>query len=105
MEDAEACRHGVTHEGAFPDVGPRDWDRDRSRVGLVRTMLTALLAKLVGYDGPLADHSRTCFDITSRDEAAWWPAAALDREVRHEGTGLDDLRARALAALARLKDE
>lgn len=77
MEDAEKARHGVAHEGSLLGGQPRNWERDRERVGLARTMLAAMVAKVVGYSGPIADRARTCFAITRDDEPSWWTATAL----------------------------
>lgn len=103
MEDAQRARHGVAHEGALP--GNRDWDRDRARVGLVKTMVTALLAKAIGYEGPIADRAKTVVDINGEDEPDWWPAADLDHEVAHEGAGVAESRQRLIAEFARLEVE
>lgn len=104
MEDAQDSRHGVAHEGALPG-DHRDWDRDRARVGLVKTMLTALLAKASGYDGPIADRSKTCFNINGEDEPDWWTAADLDAEVAYEGGGVAESRENLIAEFERLEAE
>lgn len=104
MDDAERTRHGVAHEGTMPGAA-RDWDRDLARVGLVHTMLTALFAKLVGYDGPIADRSKTCFKIAGKDEPAWWLARQVDREIDYRGQGIDRVMAATLANLDRLEAE
>lgn len=104
MDDAEQVRHGVAHEASMSN-GPRDWDLDRARVGLVRTMLTALLAKLIGYDGPIVDRSKSCFDIFSADEPGWWPAADLDRVIDYQGSGVDEIAERTRGELERLRVE
>ena len=103
MDGARRARNGVAHEGALP--GDRDWDRDRARVGVVKTMLTALLAKAIGYEGPIADRARTAFDINGEDEPDWWPARELDREVAHEGAGVDEFRQNLIAKFARQEAE
>ncbi len=45
MEAGEKARNSVAHEGVMPDT-VRHWELDLSRVGLVRTMLTALIARV-----------------------------------------------------------
>jgi hypothetical protein len=79
MDDVQNTRHAVVHEGSIAPPGQRDWDRDRRRVGRIQTMLTALMAKLVGYEGPIADRSVSAFDIADTAEPLWWsPAAPSD---------------------------
>ncbi|HEU4728270.1 MAG TPA: hypothetical protein VFT22_10285 [Kofleriaceae bacterium] len=78
MEDGEDARNSVAHEGRMPDAA-RDWEMDFSRVGLVRTMLTALMARLVGYSGPIADRVKTYNNLTGKEQPMWWhPSAHLD---------------------------
>ena len=47
-------------------------------------MLTAMIAKLIGYDRPIADRSKTCFSITDRDEPTWWPPGQLAQQIVYE---------------------
>lgn len=103
MADVERSRHGVTHEGAFPGRD-RDWDRNRARVGLVETMLTAMLSKLAGYQGPIADRSKTCYDIAARDEPPWWPHPPEVR-VQYRGDGVEEILAAAKARLERTPND
>lgn len=98
MEDVQQARHGVAHEAAFPDK-TRDWDRGRARVGLVKTILTALVAKVVGYAGPIADRSKSSSDITAKDEPEWWTAAASQPETQYESSGVERVLERILADL------
>ncbi len=78
MESGEDARNSVAHEGRMPDAA-RDWEMDFSRVGLVRTMLSALMARLVGYSGPIADRVKTYNNITGEEQPVWWhPSAHLD---------------------------
>ncbi len=98
MEDVQLARHSVAHEAAFPEK-VRDWDRDRARVGLVKTILTALVAKVVGYAGPIADRSKTSFEITAKDEPEWWSAAGAPPEVQYEGSGVERVHEQLLANL------
>lgn len=104
MEDAQKARHEVAHEGTLPGE-ERDWDRDRARVGLVKTMLTALLGKASRYEGPIADRSRTCFKIAGSDKPKWWQAVQLDNDEVHEGAGVAESTERWLAELRRLESE
>lgn len=104
MDVAEKVRHGVVHEGAIPD-DDQDWERDRARVGLVKTMLTALLANIVGYDGPISDRSKTCFDITAKIEPDWWRAEPLKRHLDYRGVGVDEIAAAAQEQLRRFREE
>lgn len=84
MEDAEKARHGVAHEGSLLGGRPRNWERDGERVGLARTMLAAMVAKVIGYTGPIADRARTSAAITHDDEPSWWTAAPLTRAITYE---------------------
>ena len=84
MEDAEKARHGVAHEGSLLGGQPRNWARDAERVGLARTMLAAIVAKVIGYSGPIADRARTCSAITGDDEPSWWPVAPLTQIATYE---------------------
>lgn len=102
MEDAQDSRHGVAHEGALPG-DDRDWDRDRARVGLIKTMLTAPLARATGYEGPIADRAKTVFEINGEDEPGWWTAADLDGEVAYEGRGVAESREKLMAEFERLE--
>jgi hypothetical protein len=78
MESGEDARNSVAHEGRMPDAA-RDWEMDFSRVGLVRTMLTALMARVVGYSGPIADRVKTYNNLTGAEQSVWWhPSAHLD---------------------------
>ena len=78
MADVERVRHGVAHEGAMSD-GPIEAKRDRARIGFVNTMLTALLASLTQFEGPIADRSKSHLCITDESVPTWWkPPAALD---------------------------
>jgi hypothetical protein len=86
MADAEAVRNGVAHEGMIPQRGPRDWDRDLERVGLAQTMLTALASMLIGYDGPIADRTRT--SSIAAEAPSWWTAADLDEELEYHSEEL-----------------
>jgi hypothetical protein len=83
MDDVQNIRNAVTHAAVIAPVGERDWTRDRCRVGLMQTMLTALLAKVIGYDGPIADRSKTCFNSTGSDQPDWWTAGTLDSVTDH----------------------
>jgi hypothetical protein len=104
MADAEQVRHGVAHEGAMSQDA-RDWNRDRSRIGLVKTMLTAFIARLVGYYGPIADRSRTCFRLTEQSEPDWWRAIGPFRSIDYHGGSVDAILARADAVLESLEQE
>jgi hypothetical protein len=103
MADAERVRNGVAHEGVMPAPDGFDWSRDGGRIGLARTMLTALVARLVSYDGPIADRSKTIFSIAGRDEPPWWPASPLQREVAYHGVGVDEVIAATRARIALLE--
>jgi hypothetical protein len=104
MKDAEQVRHGVVHEGAMPGPHP-DWERDRARVGLVTTMLTALLARVARYRGPLADRSKTCSNIAAKDEPTWWPAEQLSEHLDYRGAGVDEIAAANDERLRQLRAE
>lgn len=82
MTCAKQARNRVAHEGAMA-TGERDWDVDLSLVGLVRTMLTALMARLVGYAGPIADREKTHDNLTGEELPAWWPATSLPVEPEY----------------------
>jgi hypothetical protein len=71
MEDAESARNSIAHEGVMPDVV---WNLklDLGRIGLIRTMLTALIARLVKYTGPIADRAKTHQSIASSAHPTWW---------------------------------
>jgi hypothetical protein len=76
MEDAQLTRHGVAHHGVMRGPRPINWDENTARVGLAKTLLTAVISKVVGYDGPIGDRAKTCSSITGDDEPPWWPAAS-----------------------------
>jgi hypothetical protein len=84
MNDAENARHGVAHEGSLLGGEPRNWQRDGERVGLAHTMLAAMVAKVIGYTGPIADRARTCSAITHDDAPSWWAATELTRAITYE---------------------
>jgi hypothetical protein len=83
MRDAEAVRNNVMHEGLMLGYRNRDWHLDFSRIGLAVTLLTTLLAKLVGYAGPIADRAKTHNDVTGADAPPWWVPAADPPPVRY----------------------
>jgi hypothetical protein len=85
MEDAEKVRNGVAHEGMMPGERPRDWERDLSRVGLARTLITALIGRLTGYDGPITDRSERGVSFAEVGTPDWWPANNLDEDVEVHG--------------------
>lgn len=89
MDDAEHVRNGVAHEGVIPGARSRDGNKDLARVGLARTLLTALLAKLIGYDGPISDRSKNASSIADWTQPDWWGAAELGRVVEYRGADDD----------------
>jgi hypothetical protein len=84
MSDAELVRHGVAHEGSIPGYRQRDWKKDLARVGTAKTMLAAIIARLIGYEGPISDRSKSCFSIAVRDEPAWWQPSPLIQQIIYE---------------------
>lgn len=80
MDDAQLVRHGVAHHGVMPGPRPINWDQNIARVGLAKTLLTAVISKLIGYDGPIADRSKTCFNTTGDDHPPWWNATSTVHE-------------------------
>jgi hypothetical protein len=78
MKDAEGARHGVAHEGSLLGGQPRDFGRDRARLGMACTMLAAIVAKCIGYTGPLADRSKTHDSPLDKDEPDWWPSGPMN---------------------------
>jgi hypothetical protein len=81
MDDAQLTRHGVAHHGAMPGPRPINRDENTARVGLAKTLLTAVISKLVGYDGPMADRSKTCSNLTGDDQPPWWPVVSAEQEI------------------------
>jgi hypothetical protein len=75
MEDAEDARNSNAHEGRMPDR-VRDWKKCFKRVGLAYTMLTVLLARLVGYSGAILDRGKALGQIHT-DQPPWWKAVTL----------------------------
>jgi hypothetical protein len=80
MDDAQLTRHGVAHHGRMPGPRPINYDENSARVGLAKTLLTAVISKLVGYDGPIADRSKTISNLTGDDQPAWWHGAPTGAE-------------------------
>jgi hypothetical protein len=72
MEDAECARNSNAHEGRMPDRA-RDWKKCFKRVGLAYTMLTVLLARLVGYTGAISDRGKAP-ERLHPDQPTWWHA-------------------------------
>jgi hypothetical protein len=81
MDDAQLTRHGVAHHGVMPGPRPINWDENTARVGLAKTLLTAVISKLIGYDGPMADRSKTCSNLTGDDQPPWWPVVSTEQEI------------------------
>lgn len=81
MDDAQLTRHGVAHHGVMPGPRPINWDENMARVGLAKTLLTAAISKLVGYDGPIADRARTCSNLTGDYQPPWWPVVSAGQEI------------------------
>lgn len=86
MDDVQDIRNIVAHAASIAPTGARDWTRDRRRVGLMQTMHTALLARIIGYDGPIADRSKTCLTPTASDQPTWWRSASLDAVTDYCGS-------------------
>jgi hypothetical protein len=82
MEAGEKVRNSVAHVGTMPDE-VRNWELDFSRVGLVRTMLAALMARLVGYSGPIADRVKTYNNPTGEELPVWWHASGDPEEAEY----------------------
>lgn len=101
MEDIERVRHGVAHEGAISG-GAIESKRDRERIGLVGTMFTSLLAHLAGYSGPIADRSRTCFNITDVHEPEWRMIPRVLHRLEYHGEGSRELTSATVARLREL---
>ena len=99
MDDAEKVRHGVAHEGAL-STGPIEVPRDRARIGLVNTMLSTLLAHIVGYQGPIADRAKDPYALDAPGPS-WWRAAPLTKSLEYHGTGIEELTQDIVAALDR----
>ena len=83
-QDVYKARNQVAHEGSLIGRGTRNWDRDRERIGLAQTLLTALIARLVGYDGPISDRSKTIFSVSDHAEPAWWTPGADNPVLDYE---------------------
>lgn len=80
MDDAQLTRHGVAHRGVMPGPRPIRWEQNSARVGLAKTLLTSIIARLVGYVGPIADRSKTCTNISGDDQPSWWSAVLCPQE-------------------------
>jgi len=85
MDDVQDIRNVVAHAAVIAPIADRDWRRDRRRVGLMQTMLVALLARVIDYDGPIADRSETCFTPTGNDRPGWWSSDTLEVVTDHWG--------------------
>ncbi len=56
-EDLKTKRTNVAHEGLMNVVDDgRDFPSDLRDIGQLRTLVTAVIAKLIGYEGPLTKH-------------------------------------------------
>lgn len=75
LDDLERSRNGVAHEGGMPGYLTRDWPADVNKVGLALNVLATIVAKLIGYDGPISDRSTMSLSISGDDTPAWWRAA------------------------------
>jgi len=69
----------------------RKWQQDTKRVGLIKTMLTALLAKMVGYTGPIGDREKTEFSISDQEVPSWWSDEDKPTRVCYRGSGTPTL--------------
>lgn len=90
MTDVQDIRNFAMHEGIIAGStapAPRVWEQDRRRVGLMATMLTALLAKMIGYVGPIADREKSVFGLTSKEVPSWWSPNRRQIWVDHRGSG------------------
>ena len=90
MEDVQDIRHLAAHEGIIAENEGRNYTRDRERIGHIKTMLTALIAKIIGYDGPIADRSKTSFNIGIDKRPDWWPTSELDNITEYTGNAVSN---------------
>lgn len=72
LNDIALARNGVTHEGAMPGSSTRDWSGDIKKVGVALNVLTTIVAKLIGYKGPISDRSTRRLPITRAQAPSWW---------------------------------
>lgn len=74
-------RNTAAHEFWMSSPSKRDVQVDVRRLHTILTLLTALVARTVGYDGPIADHVR---DSSGQPLVpGWWPISAVPQvEVR-----------------------
>lgn len=87
MTDVQDVRNPAIHEGVLCEPASREWQQDTKRVGLIKTMLTALLAKIVGYTGPIADREITEFSISGQEVPSWWTVEDKPARVFYRGHG------------------
>jgi hypothetical protein len=99
MNDVQDIRNFAIHEGVIAGLASpasREWEQDRRRIGLIKTMVTALLAKIIGYTGPIADREKTSFSIASSDLPQWWEHKDKLKLISYQGTGtptMEEIRA------------
>jgi hypothetical protein len=82
MDEAERVRNMVAHEGTTHGKAQRDWKKDVALVEFARTILTSVIAKLIGYDGPIVDRVEDRRSETKRP--TWWTSAESPAAVIYE---------------------
>lgn len=74
MAQAQLARHGVAHHGSLGgrSASPSTWRESVALADTTRTMLAAVIARMVGYVGPIVD-SATPEDANGKLRVpAWW---------------------------------
>lgn len=77
MNEVEQVRNLVAHEGLMCGRNPRDWRRDLALVTLAQTLVTAVIAILVGYDGPILDRGDHRGKVPKWWRMSEWPPIAV----------------------------
>ena len=79
MKDELLGRNLAAHSALMTTTEDRDYEQDLRRIALVRTMIVALLARVVGYQGPIIGWTRDQngqFEVAPSD---WWQFQEDDR--------------------------
>lgn len=72
MKEELEGRDIVAHTALMSIADDRDYERDLERIALVRTMLVALVARSVGYQGPIVGWTRDSNRRYEPADSTWW---------------------------------
>ncbi len=81
MSKELAGRNDIVHTAIMFSDRPEDVEEYRERIAIVRTMLVALLARIVGYDGAILGWTREPRRPYNEADASWWTVTDSTREV------------------------